>query len=81
MNFLNLKKNKVKTDEEKLAEVIALLGDGVEVSTGFMQDENDNITHQVIQLKCGNLISVSQPERLDVVLRLATAEEQGELVN
>ena len=77
MNFLK-KKN---TDEQRLAKLIALIDEGIEISTGFMTDELGNITHQVIQLKSGELVSVSQPERLDVVLRLATAEEQGMAVN
>lgn len=78
MNFL---KKKTNTDEERLTKVIQLIDDGIEISTGFLTDDLGNITHQVIQLKSGDLVSVSQPEKLDVVLRIATAEEQDQLVN
>lgn len=78
MNFL---KKKTNTDEERLTKVIQLIDDGIEISTGFLTDDLGNITHQVIRLKSGDLVSVSQPEKLDVVLRIATAEEQDQLVN
>lgn len=75
-------KIKKMTDEECLTKFLEFLEERIEVTTGFIQEEETgNVTHQVIQVKCGELISVSQPERLNVVLRVATAEEQGALVN
>lgn len=69
-------------DEECLAKFIEFLEERVSVTTGFIQDrETGNITHQVIQVQCGEFVSVSAPEPLEVTLRVATAEENGQLLN
>lgn len=75
-------KIKKMTDEECLEKFLELLENRIEITTGFIRDPvTGNITHQVIQVKCGELVSVSQPEQLDVILRVATAAEQDQLVN
>lgn len=70
------------TDEECLASFLSYLEDRVTVGSGFIRDlETGNITHQVIQVQCGEFVSVSEPQELDVILRVATAEEQGAALN
>ena len=75
-------KTKKFTDEECMDLFIELLKTRVAVNTGFVMDkENGNITHQVIQITCGELKSVSEPQPLKEVLRVATGSEQGATVN
>jgi hypothetical protein len=71
-----------RTDEEVLKDVINLLETRVEINTGFIPDgESGNLTHQVLQIVCGEYVTVSAPQPLEFPLRLATAEEQGFSVN
>ena len=70
------------TDEQALAKFIEFLDKRVSITTGFAQTEQDgNLTHQFIKMKCGELEVVSQPELLDVPLRVATAQESGVTLN
>lgn len=72
---------KTLTDEECLTQFLKFLEERVTIETGFLPDDEGNITHQVIQVTCGEYTSVSQPEPLAVSLRLASAEESGQTVN
>lgn len=75
-------KIKKMNDEECLQKFLEFLNERVTLNTGFIADpDTGNITHQVIQISCGDYVTVSQPEPLDTMLRLATAEEQGITVN
>jgi hypothetical protein len=75
-------KLKKMTDEEVLNTLLEMLNDRVQMNTAFVRDqETGNITHQVVQIMCGEFVSVSKPEPLDVIMRVATAEEQGITVN
>lgn len=70
------------TDEECLTKFIEFLDERIEINTGFVRDpETGNITHQVVQISCGDFVTVSQPEPLEMVLRPATAAEIGATVN
>lgn len=78
------KKNDISklSDEECLTKFIEFLEDRVNVTTLFVRDEETgNLTHQVIQIRCGDFVSVSNPEPMEYALRLATAEEQGMSLN
>lgn len=76
-----MKINKM-SDEECLKKFLEFLETRVSITTGFIPDEQTgNITHQVLQITCGEFVSVSQPQLLSIKLRVATAEEQGELLN
>lgn len=75
-------KIKKMNDEECLTKFLEFLQERVNITTGFVRDpETGNITHQVIKVRCGNYMSVSEPEELDVVLRVATGDEQNATVN
>ena len=75
-------KIKKMTDEKCLEIFLELLNDRISIETGFIKDEaNDNITHQVLQITCGEYVTLSQPEQLGVVLRPATGAEIGATVN
>lgn len=70
------------SDEECLSLFLKLLAERITLNTGFIKEEdNDNLTHQVLQVSCGEFTTVSQPEELSVILRAATAEEQGATIN
>ena len=69
------------TDEECLQKFLEFLSERVSINTLFVQDDADNLTHQILQIKCGEFVSVSEPEPLAVVLRPATGEELGATVN
>lgn len=75
-------KIKKMTDEECIQKFLEFLEDRVTINTGFVRDpETGNLTHQVIQVSCGDLVSLSQPQPLEVILRPATGEETGATVN
>lgn len=75
-------KLKKMTDEECLQKFLEFLEDRVTIDTGFISDpETGNLTHQVIQVSCGDFASLSQPQPLEVVLRPATGAEMGVTVN
>lgn len=74
-------KIKKMTDEECLQKFLEFLSERVSINTLFVQDDADNLTHQILQIKCGEFVSVSEPEPLAVVLRPATGEELGATVN
>lgn len=75
-------KIKKMTDEECLKTFLEFLSERVTINTGFVRDpESGNVTHQVIQITCGEFTTVSQPTPLEVVLRPATGTEQGATVN
>jgi len=71
------------SDEKVLKAFIEMLETRVSITTGFakIDPEEDNLTHQFITITCGKHELTSQPEALDVPLRLATAEEIGATVN
>lgn len=70
------------TDEQALAKFIELLEKRVSITTGFAQAEQEgNLTHQFLRVRCGDLEVVSQPEELDVPLRVVTAAESGATIN
>jgi len=69
-------------DEECLTKFLEFLEERVSINTGFIRDpDTGNITHQVLQVSCGDYLSVSQPQPLENVLRLANAEEVGATLN
>ena len=75
-------KLKKMTDEQALAKFIEFLETRVSITTGFAKTKQDgNLTHQFLQIRCGDLEVVSQPEELDVPLRMVTATESGATVN
>jgi hypothetical protein len=75
-------KIKKMTDEECIQKFLEFLEDRVSINTGFVRDpETGNLTHQVIQITCGDLVSLSQPQPLEVILRPATGQEIGATVN
>lgn len=75
-------KIKKMTDEECLKAFIEMLETRISITTGFIsENDNGNITHQILQVSCGEYATVSAPERLEVELRVATAEELGATVN
>ena len=60
------------TDEQCLGVFLNLLKDRVEIGTGFLVTEPSNfITHQVIEIKCGELTTSSGAEALEIPLQLA----------
>ena len=71
------------TDEECLSKFLEFLEERVELSTGFVTDEKTgNLTHQVVHITCGDYVSVSQPEPLEVILRPAGGTEiEGAVIN
>lgn len=75
-------KIKKMTDEKCLETFLDLLTERVSITTRFVNDpDTDNITHQILQIDCGEYTTMSNPEPLDTVLRVATAKEQGITVN
>ena len=75
-------KIKKMTDEECLNKFLEFLNERITLNTGFVRDpDSGNITHQVVQISCGDYVTVSQPEPLDIPLRVATGEEIGATVN
>ncbi len=70
------------TDEKCLSKFLEMLEDRVNVTTRFLvEPSSGNITHQVLQVSCGSLVSVSKPQPLEVILRPATAPEVDALIN
>lgn len=74
-------KIKKMTDEECLQAAIELLETRVSVTTGFIPNDEGTFTHQVLQISCGDFVTVSQPQPLENPVRFATAAEQGITVN
>lgn len=68
-------------DEECIAKFLEFLNERISLSSSFLIDDKDNITHQVLNIQCGEYVSVSEPEQLSIPMRLATAEEQGATIN
>jgi len=62
---------KNKTDEECLQAVLNLLETRVSIETSFIINPDSNlITHQVLKITCGEYTTVSQPEPLEVPMKL-----------
>lgn len=77
-----MKKIKNMTDEECLTTFLEFLENRITFNTGFVRDpDTGNLTHQVVQITCGEMATISQPEPLEVILRPATGEEIGATVN
>ncbi len=75
-------KIKKMTDEECIQKFLEFLDERITINTAFVRDqETGNLTHQVVQVSCGDLVSLSQPQPLEVILRPATGEETGATVN
>lgn len=75
-------KIKKMNDEECIQKFLEFLDERVTINTAFVRDpETGNLTHQIIQVSCGDLVSLSQPQPLEVILRPATGEETGATVN
>lgn len=77
-----MKLNKM-SDEKVLQTFIEMLETRVSITTGFAKTDPDepNLTHQFLTITCGDLNVTSQPEELDVPLRVATGAEIGATVN
>lgn len=71
------------TDEQALAKFVEFLETRISITTGFAmtKEKDDTITHQFLKIRCGDLEVVSQPEKLESPLRLATGAELGVAVN
>lgn len=71
------------SDEKVLQAFIEMLETRVAITTGFAKTDPDepNLTHQFITITCGEHSLTSQPEELDVPLRIATGAEIGATVN
>lgn len=66
------------SDEDVLALFLEILSTRVGIETAFVPDEDTgDITHQIMQVSCGNYASYSQPEQLGVVLRPVEGARQG----
>jgi hypothetical protein len=75
-------KIKKMTDRQCLDTVAELMDTRVGITTLFVQDkETDLLTHQILNIQCGEENLVSNPQKLEVPLRVATAEEMGVTVN
>lgn len=75
-------KIKKMNDEECLGKFLEFLETRVSINTGFVRDEETgNITHQIVEVRCGEYVSVSQPQPLEVALRVADADELGVTLN
>lgn len=74
-------KIKKLTDKECLDTFIDLLTNRITLDTGFVEDDKGNLTHQVVQVSCGEFVSNSQPEELRVPLRPSTGVELGAAVH
>lgn len=72
---------KEMTDENCLNAAIQLLEQRVSINTGFIPNDEGTFTHQVLQISCGEYVTVSQPQPLEFPLRFASAEEQGATIN
>lgn len=74
--------NDTRSDEETLKEFLTFLENGIEITTGFIPDEDTGfLTHQVIRITCGEYITVSQPEPLAFPLQPAPIAETGITIN
>ena len=69
------------SDEECLQTIIQFLEDRVSINTGFVANDEGILTHQVLQITCGEYHTVSQPQPLDMPLVFATGEQQGVTIN
>ena len=70
------------TDQQALDKFVEFLSTRISITTGFAEtDQDGNFTHQFMRIKCGELELISEPELLDIPLRLATATELGATVN
>lgn len=70
------------TDEECLTKFLEFLETRVSINTAFVRDDDTgNITHQIVEVRCGEYVSVSAPQPLEVALRIADADETGVTLN
>ena len=76
---INIKK---LTPQEVLELFTRLLTERVSIDTEFiLSGPNDDITHQVLRIKCEGLELVSSPEQLQHSLRFANADDFNEKVH
>lgn len=60
------------TNEQCFGVFLNLLASRVEIGTGFLVTEPSNfITHQTIEITCGELTTSSGPEALEIPLQVA----------
>lgn len=78
---LQIMKLKKMNDEECLNKFLEFLDTRVSIDTKFVVNDEGNITHQILVIACGEFMTVSQPQPLEVILRPAMAEELGLIVN
>lgn len=69
------------SDEDCLKKFLKMLDTRVGITTNFINNDDGYITHQVLRIRCGSFISVSQPQPLASIMRLANAEELRETLN
>jgi hypothetical protein len=69
-------------DYECIQKFLEFLDERITINTAFVRDpETGNLTHQIIEISCGEMVSLSQPQPLDTILRPATGAEIGATVN
>ena len=69
-------------DKECIDKFTEMLEERVSVTTSFLQNKESGIlTHQILQIECGEEQRASQPQLLANPLRIADAEDLGETVN
>lgn len=71
----------VPNDEEVLKQFINLLETRVSVTTEFVQEDSGLITQQILCVRCGDYVSVSEPQALAVPLVPAPIAETGITIN
>lgn len=70
------------SDEEILKQLIDWMEDRVAISTGFIPDEDTGVlTHQILQITCGEYTTVSNPEPLAIPLRPVGGDELDVTIN
>jgi len=70
------------SDEETMELFLSLLNERVSIATGFVPDEETGLlTHQVLQIQCGNLTVTGAPEELAFPLTPAAARDIGVTIN
>lgn len=74
-------KIKKMADEQVLDKFIKLLDTRVSITTCFTETEDNILTHQFLRITCGELSVMSNPELLEVPLRIATGADLGATVN
>ena len=75
-------KIKNMTDKQCIETVAELMDTRVGITTDFLQDkQTDLLTHQILTIQCGEESLVSNPQKLEMPLRVVTAAEMGVTVN